>query len=214
MSAAADGPPATLLVVCTANVCRSPLAQRVLQRELSGAGWLGEVRVSSAGTRTEEGWAMCSVSAAQLSGDPQDIAFVEAHRSHLLSREAVQQAGLVIAMEREQRSMIVQLAPGAQGKVYTLREVESLAGVLGERDTAPPADLPALAAALHSVRGFGPVLVQPPKRRWFQRAVEPEDPLTIVDGHGLADDRHVAAAVAVHRAAERVAATLRRITAG
>jgi protein-tyrosine phosphatase len=214
LSAAPDGSPATLLVVCTANVCRSPLAQRILQRELAGAGWLGDVGVSSAGTRAEEGWTMCSVSATELSDAPEDSAFAEAHRSRLLSREAVQQAALVIAMEREQRSLIAQLAPGSQGKVYTLREVESLAGVLVERGTEPPADLPALAAALHSVRGFAPVVVQPPKRRWFQRAVEPEDPLTIVDGHGLADDRHLAAAVAVHRAAERVAATLIRITAG
>lgn len=213
MSAAPDGSPAALLVVCTANVCRSPLAQRVLQRELAGAGWLGEVPVTSAGTRAEEGWAMCSVSATELSDDAEDAAFAQAHRSHLLSKETVQQAGLVIAMEREQRSLIAQLAPGSQGKVYTLREVESLAGVLAERGIRPPTDLSALAAALHSVRGFAPVLAQPPKRRWFQRAVEPEDALTIVDGHGLADDRHLAAAAAVHRTAERVAATLRRITA-
>jgi protein-tyrosine phosphatase len=213
LSAAPDGHPATLLVVCTANVCRSPLAQRVLQRELSAAGWLGEVGVTSAGTRAEEGWAMCSVSATEFSDAAEDAAFASAHRSHLLSKEAVQQAGLVIAMEREQRSLIAQLAPGSQGKVYTLREVESLAGVLAERGIEPPADLPALAAALHSVRGFAPVPAQPPKRRWFQRAVDPEDALTIVDGHGLADDRHVAAVAAVHQTTERVAAALRRIIA-
>jgi protein-tyrosine phosphatase len=211
---ASEGPPATLLVVCTANVCRSPLAQRTLESGFAGSGWLAEVASLSAGTRAEEGWAMCAVSATQLPGDAGDLAFAEAHRSHLLSKESVERAGLVIAMEREQRSAIAQLAPGSQAKVYTLREVESLADVLLQRGAEPVADLPALARALHSVRGFAPVPPEPPRRRWFQRAVEPDDPLTIVDGHGLADDRHLAAAVAVRATAARVAESLRRVAGG
>jgi hypothetical protein len=97
--------------------------------------------------------------------------------------------------------------------VFTLRVVVGLLGVLAERGAEPPADLAALARALHSVRGFAPLPPEPPKRRWFQRPVEPEDPLTIVDGHGYEDERHEAAVVTVRATTERVAAAIRSVMA-
>lgn len=198
----------SLLVVCTANVCRSPLAMRLLEDAFRRSDRLRTVPVGSAGTRTEPGWAMCPVSAEELPEDEGDRRFADEHRSRPLTKELVQQADLVLAMEREQRSAIAQLAPGSQAKVFTLREVDGLLQVLQERGTAAR-DLSELAAALHSVRGFAPLPPEPPKRRWFQRAVEPEDPLTIVDGHGLDDERHRAAAVAVRETANGVAGRIR-----
>ena len=200
-----------LLVVCTANVCRSPLAMRRFATAFAGSEHLGGVTVSSAGTRTDEGWTMCTVSAGQLSEDPEDQAFAAAHRSRPLTRKAVTEAALVIAMEREQRSAIAQLAPGSQAKVYTLREVDGLLSVLRERGVETPVDLAGLARALHSVRGFAPLPPEPPKRRWFQRTAEPEDPLTILDGHGLDDERHEAAVTTVRATADRVAAAIRQV---
>src|SRR3954447_9276888 len=202
-----DAPAGTLLVVCTANVCRSPLAQREFQRAFGSAG----AAVLSAGTRAGNDWAMCPVSASALADDPADRAFAEAHRSHLLSKEAVLAADLVLTMERAHRSAVAQLAPGSQSKVFTLREAEGLRGSRAGRAAPPPADFAALARALHSVRGFAPLPAEPPKRRWFQRAVEPEDPLTIVDGHGLDDGRHEAAVHAVRATAEGVAVAIRAL---
>jgi protein-tyrosine phosphatase len=196
--------PARLLVVCTANVCRSPLAQRVLQDRLPEPV---AALVESAGTRTEEGWAMCPVSASVLPDPSGDAAYAEAHRSRPVTRRLVEDAGLVLTMEREQRSAIARLAPGSQAKVFTLREAAALAAVLQERGTKPVADLEALAQALHSVRGFAPMPPQEPvKRRWFQKPLPPEDPLTIVDGHGLPEPEHLAAVETVRSTTEQVAA--------
>jgi protein-tyrosine phosphatase len=198
----------TLLVVCTANICRSPLAQREFQRAFSSGGRFGTVEVTSAGTRALEGRPMCAVSAAALPDDADDDGFAEAHRSQPLSAEAVRRSDLVLVMERDHRSTVAQLAPGTQARVFTLREAEGLLAVLQERDAPPVGDLAALASALHSVRGFAPLPPEPPKRRWFQRPVEPEDPLTIVDGHGLDDELHAAAVAAVRETAGRVAGAL------
>ena len=195
-----------LLVVCTANVCRSPLAQRVLQDRLPAL-------IESAGTRTEEGWSMCRVSATELPDADHDGRFADAHRSRPVTRELVEGAALVLTMEREQRSAVARLAPGSQAKVFTLREAAALAGVLRERGAGAVPGLAALAQALHSVRGFAP-MPEPPKRRWFQRPAEPEDPLTIPDGHGLADDEHRAAVQQVRDTADRVAAAFSSLLAG
>jgi protein-tyrosine phosphatase len=195
-----------LLVVCTANVCRSPLAARTLERALAGAA-LGTIAVSSAGTRALEGEAMCSVSAEDL--DPGDAAYATEHRARQLTSDLVRGADLVLTMEREQRSVAVQAAPGAQSKVFTLREAESLLEVLAGRGAEPPADLAALAQAMHAVRGLAPLLpAEPVKRRWWSRPVEPEDPMTIVDGHGRSREEHAAAAGRVRSTADRVAASV------
>ena len=50
-----------LVFVCTANVCRSPLAERVVRARLADRGWL-----ASAGTRATDGQPMCGVSASLL----------------------------------------------------------------------------------------------------------------------------------------------------
>lgn len=202
-----------LLVVCTANVCRSPLAQRVFEDAFAGSPLAG-TGVASAGVRAEDGRPMCAVSAEALDDRDGGAEFAAAHRSRMLSEDAVRSADLVLVMERDHRSAVVRLAPGSQAKVFTLREAEGLLGVLEERGAEPVADLAGLARALHSVRGFAPLPPEPPKRRWFQRPVEPEDPFTIVDGHGLPEDLHASAVATVASTAERVAAAMLARTPG
>ena len=195
-----------LLVVCTANVCRSPLGQRVLGQALAGSA-MGDLVVSSAGTRALEGEEMCPVSAEDL--DPGDAAYATGHRARQLTGDLVRDADLVITMERAQRSIAVQAAPGSQSKVFTLREVEALLGVLAERDGAPPADLTELAKALHSVRGLAPLVpAEPVKKHWWSKPTEPEDPMTIVDGHGRSREEHTASAGQVRETATRVGAAI------
>lgn len=150
---------------------------------------------------------MCPISAEDL--DPGDDAYATEHRARQLTGDLVRAADLVVTMEREQRSAAVQAAPGSQSKVFTLREVEALLGVLAERDGEPPADLPSLAKALHSVRGLAPlVAAEPVKKHWWNKPTEPEDPMTIVDGHGLSREEHTAAVDRVRATADRVGASI------
>ncbi|MFD1720183.1 low molecular weight phosphatase family protein [Amnibacterium endophyticum] len=191
-------PNGRLLVVCTANVCRSPLAQRVLGLRLGGG-----VAVSSAGVRALSGSPMCAVSALELpdGADP-------THAARQVEGDDVRAADLVVAMEREQRGALVREAPGTQASVFTLREAAALAGALAERGERYP-DLAAVARAMHGQRGLVAVPADPvPPRRWWQRAVPPEDPLTIVDGHGAPEPQHRAAAARVRAVSEDLAAAL------
>lgn len=199
-----------LLVVCTANVCRSPLAERVLRARLADQGWLGTVAVASAGTRAAEGQPMCAVSATLIAPGEAPPA---GHSARQATAELVRDAGLVLVMEREQRGDIARLAPGSQAKVFTLREIGPLAEEAAlrlEQGTERPRDLAALARLLHSVRGFRapPPAPEPKRRPWWRKAEEPADPLTIVDGHGRPEEPHLAAATDVRATAEAVADAL------
>lgn len=204
-----------VLVVCTANVCRSPLAQRTLQRAFGRSAALAPIVVQSAGTFAERGAAMCALSAGLLVDDDAD--WVDAHRSRRLTSELVAAHDLVLTMEREQRAIAARLAPGSQSKVFTLNEAAELAELLADDRTssaaARTADRPvaSLVPGLHGKRGFAP-LPPTPARRWGRR-VQPVDHLTIPDGHGLSERVHLQAVEATRAAAVRLAAAFDRLTA-
>jgi low molecular weight protein-tyrosine phosphatase len=47
-------PETSILLVCTANICRSPMAEGVLRVELERRGLLGKMKVDSAGTHATQ----------------------------------------------------------------------------------------------------------------------------------------------------------------
>src|SRR3954469_23202305 len=97
----------SVLVVCTANVSRSPLAARLLTSSL-------DVPVLSAGARAVPGLPAC----------PSALAFppppVGDHGSVLLEAGQVRSASLVLGAAREHRSAAIALVPNVQRKAFTV----------------------------------------------------------------------------------------------
>ena len=120
-----------VLVVCEGNLCRSPLAERLLRLRLAD---VPHVRVASAGTRSVVGSPMDEMAAAELrrlGGDPADFV------SRQLTAELARDADLVLTATRAQRSQVIALAPAAVKRTFTLLE---LAVLLDERPWAPQGD--------------------------------------------------------------------------
>src|SRR3954447_7159797 len=107
----------SVLVVCTANVCRSPLAARLLSASL-------DVPVLSAGARAVPGLPACPASLSFPSSPPADHASVPLEAGHVRS------ASLVLGAAREHRSAAIALVPNAQRKAFTLLQVARLAAFL------------------------------------------------------------------------------------
>jgi len=109
----------TVLLVCEGNICRSPVAEVLLRRALRGAPG---VQVASAGMRARTG-SPIEPEMARLLGDlaPPDFA------ARQVTGAVVTSADLVLAMTRDQRSALVQLAPGCLRRTFTLREFAELA---------------------------------------------------------------------------------------
>ncbi|WP_412744721.1 low molecular weight phosphatase family protein [Krasilnikovia sp. MM14-A1004] len=114
-----------ILFVCHANLCRSPLAERLAQRALHDAFGpvAGAVRVSSAGTHAFEAPAMHRGSAAVLAECGIDAGGFTSRR---LREPMVANADLVLAAGREQRAACVSLAPSALRRTFTLRQFTRL----------------------------------------------------------------------------------------
>ena len=84
-----------VLIVCSGNTCRSPLAEAALRAALGPDA--ARVEVISAGTGAAEGIPVSEHSTAVAARDGLDLS---EHRSRRASRELVGSADLVLAMER------------------------------------------------------------------------------------------------------------------
>ncbi len=112
-----------IVMVCTANICRSPMAEAMIRHALRSYG--PGVTVESAGVYGHEGSPIAPGSAAALTalGIPWD-----GHRGRLLTREIVEDGDLVLTMERAHLEAILAGSPEARAKTFTLREFARLAG--------------------------------------------------------------------------------------
>jgi protein-tyrosine phosphatase len=115
---------ATVLFVCHANICRSPMAERLARLALSGATGLA---AASAGTHARPGEQMHPWAAQVLNElGADDLAFA----SRPLDAELLGQAALVLAATREQRAICVRLAPSAIGRTFTIGQFCRLAAAV------------------------------------------------------------------------------------
>jgi protein-tyrosine-phosphatase len=99
-----------VLFVCTGNICRSPLAEALLRREV-GARGLDHVRVSSAGTGAWDG--APASEGAYLVGLEHELD-LSAHRARLLTRDMVRTADVIFTMSRHHRARVQELDPEAR----------------------------------------------------------------------------------------------------
>lgn len=103
-----------ILIVCTANRFRSPLAERIVQLDWSEF----VVEVSSAGLLANSGAAAHDAASALAS--KHGLASLESHRARLLGPSLLRRADLVLTMEARQQRDVLRMMPAFTGRVMTL----------------------------------------------------------------------------------------------
>jgi protein-tyrosine phosphatase len=103
----------SVLMVCTGNICRSPMAQGLLLAALPG------MPVHSAGVAALVGHAAEPEAVRLLAELGIDLA---PHRAQQLTLQLVERAGLILVAEQRHRRHIEQLYPFARGRVYRIAE--------------------------------------------------------------------------------------------
>jgi protein-tyrosine phosphatase len=121
-------PPFRILTVCTGNICRSPVAERLLRAGLGDA-----VAVSSAGVRAVVGEPIHPGMVALLE---QSGIRADRFAARQVASGDVGAADLVLGLTREHRARLVQEAPAALRRSFTLLE---FARIVTSPDLAPVA---------------------------------------------------------------------------
>lgn len=96
-----------LLIVCTGNVCRSPVAEALLRARLP------QLTIESAGLGALVGQGVEPLARALAEGDGLDVS---RHKARQVTQEMIQQADLVLVMSEGQRLAMAKLESAAIGK--------------------------------------------------------------------------------------------------
>lgn len=115
-----SGDRASILCVCTANVCRSPMTELLIRDGLHRRGLATDsLSLGSAGVRARTGDPIAEHAADLLAERGIDAA---GFRSRPLTAELVAGADLVLAASREHKSAVIALDPSASRRAFTIRE--------------------------------------------------------------------------------------------
>ncbi|MFV0434408.1 MAG: low molecular weight phosphatase family protein [Leucobacter sp.] len=194
-SAPQEGP-FTVLTVCTGNICRSPLAEMLLQKALHGL----PVNVRSAGTRALTGSPMTEQN--QIIAEELGVVDPTSHRARQLTSDDLRSADLVLALSRQHRREVVELLPRASRTAFTLREFARLAAAHSPNTFAqqqlqdPGARLRATVTSIAQLRGS---------------ALPPADPVDddVIDPYQQPDEVYAHSAARIIPAVNATAAVLR-----
>ncbi len=193
--------PFEILMVCTGNICRSPMAEQLLRLRLAeelatrfgperGAALASQVAVHSAGLVAQAGAQMPAEALAEAKKYGGDGS---AHAAKRLLEAHVADADLVLGMAREHRRESVSLVPRASRTAFTLTEFARLLRELPDRDDLPPFDGQDLAGFLRAV------VAHAGARRGYLPPADPET-LDIVDPYRRSTKVYARAGAAIAEA--------------
>jgi len=125
-----------ILVVCTGNICRSPMAEGFLRDALIRRFGDRAPRVSSAGTM---GWTGSPASPESVIAAGERGSDIESHLARELQPSMIEGADLILCMAGEHREAVVADVPEAAPRTFTLKELVRL---LEAVSPASPSDDP------------------------------------------------------------------------
>jgi len=128
---------ADLLVLCTGNICRSPMAEGFLRNALETRFGVGAPRVASAGTQGWEGSGAQPESVRAAGEREIDIAD---HVARRLTRSQISGADLILTMAGEHRDAVVAIDPAAAARTFTLKELVRILDALAPSESAADPD--------------------------------------------------------------------------
>ena len=128
-----------VLMVCTANHCRSPIAQQLLAYQaIERFGGAGGWQVESAGTSVLGPWPLHEYAKIVLA---ERLPSVAEHHSIGLGHTAISRADLVLTAARSHRSIVVSTVPAAVGRTFTILQFARLCDAVPSISATRPGEL-------------------------------------------------------------------------
>lgn len=109
-------------MVCTGNLCRSPMAEGLLRHAVSQRGC--EIEVSSVGTWAYQGDHATTEAVEVLRGRGIDLS---GHRSQAMDQDSLDDADVIVAMTSVHRREILKVTPDIEKKIVLMKELVELA---------------------------------------------------------------------------------------
>ncbi len=152
----------TILFVCTANICRSPVAEALFGAWLRQQALPEEWQVASAGTWAAPGLPASAFSREILGEMGLDLT---SHRARRVDRATLQAAGLVVCMTRSQQEALQTEFPDLAGRVHLLSSMAGPAYDIADPYGGPREGYVEMVAELqHLIAAGGPRMLELARR--------------------------------------------------
>ncbi len=156
----------TVIFICTANICRSPVAEVLFADWLRRRSVAGDWRVSSAGTWAEDGAPASSYSSEVLAELGLDL---KQHRARRVDRQMIAAADLLLCMTRSQREALQAEFPDLADRIHLLSAMSGPAYDIHDPYAGPRQGYVEMVSEVqHLLEAGGPRIVElaslPPER--------------------------------------------------
>jgi protein-tyrosine-phosphatase len=121
----------SVIFICTANICRSPMASAILKQKVSKLEEPDDWRIESAGTWASEG--IPPVQNTRLTISSLFKTDISDHRSRIVSRGLLNSFNLILTMEKGHKEALQVEFPELAERIFTISEM-----VDGKNDIQDP----------------------------------------------------------------------------
>ncbi len=108
-----------ILFVCTANICRTPMATCVMQDLVDRDGLTNEILIDSAGTMAASGMSAARFTEQVCAENGYDVSD---HMSQPIALRQMNESDLILCMSYNQKTDLSEIFPHHSSKIFTLRE--------------------------------------------------------------------------------------------
>lgn len=138
----------SVLFVCTANVCRSPMASALFQKILAQRSDTAEWRVASAGVWALEDSPAVGGAQAVMAARGLDLS---QHRARSITSQMVNHFDLILTMERSHKEALRAEFPRQASRIYLLSEMVGRSHDIRDPVGGTPADYEDTARELEQI---------------------------------------------------------------